>query len=388
MRRQPRSELIRAASRFERFLCALGVHPSVAEQLIGDLEESRHECAERFGISAARRDYARQLMRSMPHLGVNAWENGTGLQRARLVLLGGTLLTIVASTLLAANRTRIGPPAEIFAEHATADLIVVNNTRPALLPMRVVDSRGHELDRKSIEYRWLSGIPMLVSPQGQITCTESGDATVRASVGKVSSTVTVRCRPVTKIETASWITLIEGGAEKELPFTPLGPDGKPVTELRGALRVKDSTVATLSGASIRPVSAGETEVVIVVGDIAAHMRVVVHERARDLSSIGPDKRFLAVPIRLAQGDTVRVQIPTGAYWVKYVPKRPGDAPPTINTDVTCGPGDGLHVYRVPADEHVTYCMIMVGGSISLGHGYVGAPVVEGYLAVERARDRW
>lgn len=389
MRRHSRRELIQAASRFERFLCALGVHPTVAEQLIGDLEEAYHECAERFGAGAARRDYVRQLFRSLPHLARDAWENGNAVQRGRLVLLGATVLTAGLSAVLAANRTRLGPPAEIFAEHATTDLIVVNNTKPALLPMRVVDSRGHELDKNGIGYRWLSGIPLRVSPYGVITCTESGDAKVRASLGDVASSVTVRCRPVTKIEAASWITLIEGGADKELPFSALGLDGKPVSELRGALRIKDSTVATLSGARIRPVSAGETEVVIAVGDVAAHIRVVVHKLANDFAALGPEHPFLAVPIRLPQGDTVGIRIPKGAFWVKYLPKRQGEAPPTINTDVTCGPGDGLRVYRVPADEHATYCMIMHGGAwISVGHGFLGAPIVEGYLAVERARERW
>jgi hypothetical protein len=389
VRKYSRSELIQAASRFERFLCALGVHPTVAGQLIGDLEESYHECAERFGAGAARRDYARQFMRSMPHLAVNAWENGNTVQRARLVLLGAAVITISASTTSAANRARLGPPAEIFAEHATASLIVVNNSKAALLPMRVVDSRGHELDKKRVEYRWLSGIPMLVSPQGEVTCLESGDAKVRASVGDVASTVTVRCRPVAKIEAATWITLIEGGADQELPFTAIGMDEQPVTELRGSLRVKDSTIATLSGVAIRPVSVGETEVVVTIGDVATRIRVLVHERVTSLTGLRPDQKLVAIPIRLARGDTVRFSLPVGVYWLKYLPSRPGEAPPSIFTAVTCGSGDGIRVNRVPHDEYAYYCMIMNGdAAITFGHGLAGKDVVMGTLAIDRVADRW
>jgi hypothetical protein len=390
MRKWQRSVGATGASPLERLLCAFGVHPHVADQFAGDLEESYHELRERFGPGAALADYALLLTRSIPHLGLEAWRSGTALHRARLILLVATVIALVTSGAAFSFSLRLGPPAEIFAEHASQDVIVVNNMKPARLPMRVADARGRELETTGLEYKLLSGVPMRVTRDGAITCyADPGDANVRVSLGSIVSTFVVRCQPVAGIDAASWITLVDGDAAKELPFRAVGPHGETVTELRGALKVRDSTIATLSGATIIPVSPGETEVTVTIGDVEKKIRVLVHERAASLDGLGPDRNLVAVPIRLARGDTTVIHIPSGVYWVKYIPKHAGDAPPTIMTEVTCRPGDGLRVHRVPSDEHVTYCMIMhSGGEISLGHGNFGAMVVEGTLAVERVKQRW
>ena len=389
MRKWQRSIDAAGASPLERLLCAFGVHPHVADQFAGDLEESYHGLRERFGPGAALADYALQLTRSLPHLGMEAWRSGTAIHRARLMLLVATIIALLTSGAAFSLRLRLGPPAEIFAEHASQDVIVVNNMKPALLPMRVADSRGRQLEATGIQYQWLSGLAMHVTQQGAISCYDAGDGKVRVSLGAIVSTFVVRCQPVAGIDAASWITLVDGDAAKELPFRAVGPHGETVTELRGALKVRDSTIATLSGATIIPVSPGETELTVTIGDVEKKIRVLVHERAASLAGLGSDRNLVAVPIRLARGDTTVVRIPSGVYWVKYIPKNAGDAPPTIMTEVTCGPGDGLRVYRVPSDEHVTYCMIMTnGGQITLGHGNFGAMVVEGTLAVERVKQRW
>jgi hypothetical protein len=377
----------RPAPRFERMLRLLGVHRVFAEQVLGDLAESYEERAAQDGVAAARWWYAREMLRSAPHLLWSAVRDGSPLERARLAacLTGLALVATIAATAVAMRK---GPPARLFAATGKAtDGIVVNNLQPVQLPMRVVDAKGRVLDATGVRYEWKSGSPLAVSPGGVVACDGHGDAVVRATLGNLSRQVVVRCRPVDRLVASSWMTLFLGDAPRDLPFAATGIDGRPVTELRGKLRVLDSTIATLSGSTVRPIGPGETRVIVTVGDRHATIRVLVHEWVTAFTRLRPDQRLVAIPVRLAQGDTVRHALPVGTYWVKYLPGRSGDAPPTIIADVLCQPGDGIHANRLLRDEYAAYCPIHSnGGGITLAHGRMGAPVVTGTLAIERLPD--
>jgi hypothetical protein len=51
----------------------------------------------------------------------------------------------------------------------------------------------------AIRYERFGGDAVQVTPSGAASCLSRGDAVVRASVGEVTSLVTVHCRPVWKI---------------------------------------------------------------------------------------------------------------------------------------------------------------------------------------------
>jgi hypothetical protein len=268
----------------------------------------------------------------------------------------------------------------------------VNNVRPAQLQMRVLDGAGHVLKTDSVRYRWISGAPITVSPSGAVTCTRRGNAVVRASLGTIGTVVTVRCHPVQEIRASAWIDFVAGDSARHLPFVAIGVDGSPVTELRGAASVIDSSVATLLGPSIRPRAVGATSVDVKVGDRMARMEVVVHERVRSFEGLRADQQYVAVPILLAQGDTVRHSLPRGVFWLKYMPQHAGEAPPTITVDgaIACTPGDGIRVYSVPLDEFGTYCRVRSdpgGAAVTLAHGRTGPLSLRGSLAIERVEFR-
>jgi hypothetical protein len=381
------AERDRAVSRFELALRYLGVDPILAEQIFGDLAEAYEEDSVRYGRAAASCRYAVDLCRSAPHLGWSALRDSGPRERAHLAACVGALALMVMLAMTASDM-RDGPPARLLANPgAAADGIVVNNMRPVQLPVQVIDTKGRPLRTTAVDYRWTAGAPLKISPTGVVTCAKNGDAVVRASVGVIATSLTVHCRPVRRLETNTWMTLLLPGASQDLPFTAVGVDDFPVTELHGTIRVRDSTVATLSGSTIRPLKAGETDVVLSVGDYAATIRVLVHEPVRAFTGLRPDQRFVAVAVHLARGDTVHYALPMGIYWLKYIPRHPGDAPPTIIADVTCGPGYGMSVYRLPRDEYATYCALNTDGKVTLAHGLNGAPVVEGTLAVERVQER-
>jgi hypothetical protein len=181
-----------------------------------------------------------------------------------------------------------------------------------------------------------------------------------------------------------------GEPPRHLPFKAVGTDGHPVTELRGTATMSDFAVATIIGGDIVPRAVGATTVKMSIGDRTAQIRVVVHERVQRFDSLRPDQRFVAVPVELPRGATAEFALPMGAFWLKYVPRRAGEAPPTIvmHGRVNCGPGDGLRDYYLPPDEHgTTYCIHAddAPASVRVSHGQGGAAVVEGWLAFERVQ---
>ena len=370
----------------ERVLLALGADPVFIEAVLGDLAEEYAARSERDGVGVARLWYAREALRSAPHVVRNAIRYGSPRARARLAM-SLAAFAMVVTVALVAMLVRDGPPARLVADGGTEEGgIVVNNIGPVTLEMRVLDEAGRVLKSSGVRYRWQAGAPITVSPMGVVKCTHHGDATVHASLGDIATSFEIWCRPVLEVRASSWIDFVAGDTARHLPFEALGVEGRPITQLRGAASVWDTSVAKLVGSSIYPRAVGQTSVDVTVGDKEVHMSVFVHESVRSFEGLRSDQRLVAMPVRLAQGDTVQWALPKGVLWLKYLPRRPGDAPPTITLDGTasCTTGNGMRVYRVSPDVYAAYCTVgSAGASVKLAHGMMGAAVVDGTLAIER-----
>src|SRR5689334_23141908 len=168
----------------DRALIALGCDAHFIADLLGDLSQEYADRAVHDGVVAARLWYAREIIRSTPHLALSALRDGTPGSRARLAgYLLGVLLTLAVATI--AWTMRSGPPARLVPGALTADGIVVNNIGPVKLSTVVLDAAGHRLKNAEVRYQRLSGIPIQVSARGVIKCTERGDAVLRAELGRL-----------------------------------------------------------------------------------------------------------------------------------------------------------------------------------------------------------
>src|SRR4051794_16797389 len=84
--RLPRTGERERASRLERLLCNLGADPAFVEAVLGDLAEERAARTSTDGASAARLWYAREALRSMPHLVASAVRVSSWRRRATFML--------------------------------------------------------------------------------------------------------------------------------------------------------------------------------------------------------------------------------------------------------------------------------------------------------------
>ena len=302
----------------ERALLALGGDPAFITDLLGDLSEEYTYRAAHDGVYTARLWYIREVVRSTPHLVWNAMRHGTPSARARLA---AWILAVVAtfSVLTFAWLTRNGPPASLLVGGGVgSDGIVVNNLGPVQLSMRVLDARGHRLERTGVRYQRISGAPIQVSTRGVIKCTRPGDAIVRASLAPLHRDFVIHCEPVRTIRGAGWGNFVVGQPPGTLTVNAIGLDGQPVTRIAARLRVEDSTIATLdSSGRLRPLRSGQTWIDIEIGDRRAGDFVTVYEPVRTFEGLRPDQHWVVAPIRITRGASIRWPLPTGVFFLTF-----------------------------------------------------------------------
>lgn len=273
-----------------------------------------------------------------------------------------------------------GAPARLVA--GTADTIIVNNQQPVQLPVRVFDAAGHRLDSTSVRYQWTSGVAVRVSATGVATCTQPGDATLRAALGSLTTRVILRCRPVRDVRALRMMNLVVGDSAQEVPFEAVDADGKPVTLLTGKVTVEDSNVVELDGSRIRARAQGSTGVTMQVGDRQAFMSVHVYERVETPEGIRPGQH-VAVPVRLTGGEMRRWRLPASPelYFLAMLPDRDEQQMPRLGIGgANCQPG---------MDENSFFCLAQHDASVTVYHPQQVDPaqVLSGTLAIWRQESR-
>ena len=198
---------------------------------------------------------------------------------------------------------------------------VVNGRRPARIAVRVLDVRGHILPDSGVRFQWAAGIPVAVSPTGEVTCARLGDATVRVSLGRATTDVLIRCGPpVEAVRLAAPVQLLVGDTARALPVLAYGADGRTVDVSGARVWIEDSSIATLEGSRIRPLRQGTTFLSVTVGDRAGQGSVHVYEPAISLEGLDRHPRLVAVPVRLTPGEMRRWPLPAGEWMLSMWPE--------------------------------------------------------------------
>ena len=366
------------SSSLEHLLQSLGAHPSFSDALLGDLAE---ECARRESEGsrmAARCWYVREALRSTPHLLWNAMRHGGARGRMRAVSVIAWVALVPALAAIALL-LRNGPPARLVIDSRyVSDGLIVNSTRPVKISMKVVDANGHALDSTGVRYGWVSGMPVPVTSRGVLTCTRAGDAIVRASLGALTTSVRLHCRPLQDVRVPGMMNLVAGGPAQDVPFEAIGLDGRLVTLLAGRIGIGDSTIASIRGQQIRGRAAGSTNLTMTFGDRGAYMSVQVYAPALSPEGILPGQH-LAIAVELAGGEMRRWHLPASSenYFVMMLPGVGGQQMP------------GLAIVGANCDrefgDYSFYCAAPRGMSVIVYHPQRRSPGqrLSGTLAVWR-----
>jgi hypothetical protein len=360
----------------ERLLLALGADPRFTEAVLGDLVEEYAECAAQRGLAAARLSLAREVARSAPYAVLSGIRYA---YRQRPVLLAGYVGAALVATLALATMlaSREGAPAELLA--GTRGAVVVNDMRPVRLPVRVLDAAGHLMRANGVRYQWTSGVSVAVSPDGVVTCAAAGDATIRATLDHLVTSIALYCRPIRNVWTAESVQLVAGDSARQLPVGAMGMDKQPVALLAGELRSRDSGIVALDGLRIRPLKAGHTVVSLHVGAHEAFAPVDVFEPVRTLTGLRPAQRLVAVSMRLPAGASAVEPLPEGLFWLSILDVTDRRLAPILSVegDIVCRPA-------LQAGVNETHCRSRgAGASVRVTHPGTTAADVQAVLALER-----
>lgn len=210
-----------------------------------------------------------------------------------------------------------GPPARLVA--GVSDTVVVNHRRPVQIPVRVLDPAGHVLSDTGVRFQWTDGLEVPVSAEGIVTCNRSGDATVRATLGLVATSLMVRCRPVRILGVEGPVNLVLGDSARDLPVVALGPDLSPVDLLRMRVIIEDSSVAVMEGQRVRARAPGGTFAEVRAGEQSGGVGIKVYEPVAALDGVGPERQHLAIRLTLRASEQRRYRIPAGEYMLWMLP---------------------------------------------------------------------
>lgn len=361
----------------------LGFDLDLVDSIAGDLVE---ECA---GLSARSGILKRvwcvgQVLRALPYLAISTLRRGRSRARLRLLSVIGVVL-LVATSFVAAPLVLVGPPARITADRGfDANAIVINNYEFVQMPIRALDAHGHTVPKAGLRYERVSGDGIDISQGGAVSCQSRGDAIVRVSLNDLSSLVNVHCRPVVAIRTPGRYDFLPGDQPQSLRVEALGADGKVVQELRGFVRVLDTSVAMLDRGKLVPRAPGSSQLVISVGDARLRVAVAVHEIVDRFDNLAPAQRSVAMPLRLALGDTLRLPVAAGTMWVKWMSRDGATAHPSITAEGTgyCHMDSEAFVRWLPAGEYGAYCSFGDGARIRISRPNAGEAVLTGALLLD------
>lgn len=233
---------------------------------------------------------------------------------ARIVGLVGALLVAGACH----GRVAKGAPARIVA--GESDTVLVNSRRAVRIPLRVTDAAGRALPDSAARFAWESGAEIPISPGGEVRCVQRGDATVRSTIGALTTRFLLRCRPVEALRFPGPIQLVLGDSAQEIPVTAYGPDNRPVHLFAARTHVGDTTLVALEGMRVRPRAWGATILSVVIGDRQVSTGVHVYAPATTLDGLHRERRLVAVPLRLAPGEWRRWSLPPGGWMLTMWPE--------------------------------------------------------------------
>ena len=182
--------------------------------------------------------------------------------------------TIVA--LLFMSACSDGPQIRIAV---TSDTVVINGPRPVAIRAQLAHGDGRIVPYGRLTYSSSSEMVRL-SNSNQVACVHAGDAVVVISHRALRARVVVLCRPIVSFGISrAVVPLWVGGPPAPIAMTAFDSAGKPVTPLRGTMRIRDDSIARIINGRVYPIARGRTRIDMDFAGVTTSLPVEVVQRA-------------------------------------------------------------------------------------------------------------
>jgi hypothetical protein len=204
-----------------------------------------------------------------------------------------------------------------------ADTVIVNRRVSAPLAVRIIDEKGIERPAKGVRFHSVRGGDIALAEDGRVTCDRPGDASVTVTRGKLSTQLTILCRPIQGVFLPRVVRLRMGDPPVPLDVGAYGKDGRPIDVIAGAALVGDSQVAALVDGYIHARAPGATTVEVEAGDCVTSIPVEVIESSLTSEGMLPHQQF-ASSLSMSAGELRSWRLPAGRYHISLFDR--GKAP--------------------------------------------------------------
>lgn len=296
-------------------LDALAFDRTFVDDVLGDLAEERARRIVCDGHAAAMSWYAHEFARSVPHIALGIMRHALRTPRGRWVILACAAIASTVCVAVFVGVASRGTPAELSL--GQNDTVVVNNERPARIPVHVLDDQGRLLDAdaRGVTFGGTSASGITVSRDGEVTCRHAGTARVTAARGALSRQFVVQCAPLHALAfVAAEQFLVAGGPAEPFAIRGVAPDSAPVARIVGTITVDDSDIVSIDGSRLRPHRPGSTRLRMAIGDRYDTEQLTVHEAAISPARIAIGQVYSGT-VSVAPGTELRWPIEHGLYTI-------------------------------------------------------------------------
>ena len=192
-----------------------------------------------------------------------------------------------------------------------SDTVIVNSRELVPVNLRLVDSAGVVRQAKGAVIRLVRG-DVELSKDGQVKCNRSSDADISATLGNLSTSVTLLCRPIVSIRVPRVLRLAVGSPPARLDVGAVGVDGESIHMIVGTASIGDTEVATLVEGEVRAKARGVTAVEIEAGGCAIQVPIEVVESNPESDDLLPHQQY-AESLSVSAGESRNWRVPPGRY---------------------------------------------------------------------------
>ena len=248
-------------------------------------------------------------------------------------------------------------PVRLVAGHS--DTVIVNSRRFVPLNLRLVDAAGGTREARGAVLQLVRGGDIELSNDGFVKCSRSSDASITATLGKLSTSVTLHCRPIASIPLPRVIQLAVGAPPTRLELGAIGVDGERVDMVAGTASVGDSQVVTLVEGQLRAKARGITAVEVEAGGCAVHVPIEVVESNARTDDLLPHQQY-AESLRVSAGEFRNWRVPPGRYEISLFDAK--GAPQYLRLA-----SHGMNCAAIPRVEQQYLCIARERASIIVHH---------------------